>query len=188
MTRRCGIRPVFMGVAVGGVALFLFFFVGTSSQALALFPSTDKTSSNVVHLAQSGKSLAKRKPPVFEREEITILRPLPKPAVKLSVQVAKTRAQKAYGLMFREEIPVGQGMIFLFKPPEKAVFWMRNTRMPLDIVFIGEDGAIRKIVEKARPMDETPIPAGEPVGAVLEIGGGQAASLGIAPGDRVVLW
>lgn len=188
MTRRRGFCPAFLRGVTGVAVLFLLLSAGTPTQAGNTLSPGEKASLNYYHPAQSSKTLARRKPPAFDREEITILRPLPKPAVKLSVQVAKTRAQKAYGLMFREEIPVGQGMIFLFKPPEKAVFWMRNTRMPLDIVFIREDGVISRIVARARPMDETPIPAGEPVGAVLEIGGGQAAALGIGPGDRVVLW
>jgi uncharacterized membrane protein (UPF0127 family) len=77
-------------------------------------------------------------------------------------------------------------MIFPYDPPQDVSFWMKNTLIPLDIVFIRSDGTIARITN-AKAMDLTPLPAGEPIAAVLEIGGGRAAELGIGEGD-VVSW
>lgn len=86
--------------------------------------------------------------------------------------------------MFRRSLDPDRGMIFPYKPPQDVAFWMKNTWIPLDIIYIREDGSIARIT-KAQPMDITPLPSGEPVVAVLEIGGGRAAQLGIKEGDFV---
>jgi uncharacterized membrane protein (UPF0127 family) len=77
-----------------------------------------------------------------------------------------------------------EGMIFPEDPPRRPSFWMRNTVIPLDIVFVGTDGRILNIAN-ALPYDETPLPAEGLASAVLELNGGRAAQLGIAPGDKV---
>lgn len=100
-------------------------------------------------------------------------------------EVARTSAEQAKGLMFRTEIGDDEGMIFLRNPPDIASFWMRNTVIPLDIIFVGLDRRIINIAANARPYDETPLPADGPTLAVLEINGGLAARLGIKPGDKV---
>ncbi|MEL0251044.1 MAG: DUF192 domain-containing protein [Novosphingobium sp.] len=100
-------------------------------------------------------------------------------------EVARTSAEQAKGLMFRTEIGDDEGMIFLRNPPDVAAFWMRNTVIPLDIIFVGLDRRIMNIAANARPYDETPLPAAGPTLAVLEINGGLAAKLGIKPGDKV---
>lgn len=100
-------------------------------------------------------------------------------------EVARTGPEQAKGLMFRTEIGDDEAMIFLRDPPDRAAFWMRNTVIPLDIVFIGLDHKIMNIAANAVPYDETPLPAAGPTLAVFEINGGLAAKLGIAPGDRV---
>lgn len=107
-----------------------------------------------------------------------------------SVEVARTVAEQARGLMYRTSIPEDGGMLFAPYPPEgggprEASFWMKNTPHPLDILFIRSDRTIARIADNAVPMSEVPIASGEPVSAVLEIGGGRAAELGIAEGDRV---
>ena len=106
------------------------------------------------------------------------------------VEVAKTAAEQEKGLMFRTDIPDNGGMLFWPYPPgggapKEASFWMKNTPSPLDIIFIRADHSIARIAENAVPFDETPIPSGEPVAAVLELNGGRAAALGIAEGDKV---
>jgi len=106
------------------------------------------------------------------------------------VEVAKSAEEQERGLMFRTNIPKNEGMIFAPYPagggaPREANFWMKNTPSPLDIIFIRPDGTIARIAENAVPFSETPIPSGEPVGAVLEINGGRASELGIAEGDTV---
>lgn len=103
---------------------------------------------------------------------------------RFSVEVAKTDEQQERGLMFVRHLAPNRGMIFPFSPPQNVSFWMKNTLIPLDMVFIRSDGTIARIAT-AQPLDETPVPSGEPIGAVLEIAGGRAAELGISPGDRV---
>lgn len=106
------------------------------------------------------------------------------------VEQARTRQEQDRGLMFRTDIPENGGMLFFPYPaegggPREASFWMRNTPSPLDILFIRQDGSIATIAENTEPFSEAPIRSGEPVGAVLELRGGRAAELGIAPGDTV---
>ena len=86
--------------------------------------------------------------------------------------------------MFVKHLAGGRGMIFPYDPPQNVAFWMKNTLIPLDIIFIRADGTIARITN-AKALDETPLPSGEPITAVLEIAGGRAAELGIATGDRV---
>ncbi len=86
--------------------------------------------------------------------------------------------------MFYRSLGADQGMIFPYDPPQDVSFWMRNTLIPLDMIFIRADGTIARIAH-AKALDETPVPAGEPVAAVLEIRAGRAAELGIREGDRV---
>ena len=86
--------------------------------------------------------------------------------------------------MFVRSLAPDRGMIFPYDPPQSVSFWMRNTVIPLDMVFIRADGTIARIAT-AKALDETPVPSGEPIAAVLEIAAGRAAQLGIAPGDTV---
>jgi uncharacterized membrane protein (UPF0127 family) len=86
--------------------------------------------------------------------------------------------------MFRRRLAGDRGMIFPYDPPRPVAFWMHNTLIPLDMVFIRADGTIARIAT-ARPLDDTPVPSGEPIAAVLEIAAGRAAQLGIVPGDKV---
>lgn len=106
--------------------------------------------------------------------------------VKFTVELAVTPAEQARGLMFRKTLAPDRGMLFPYKPPKRAAFWMKNTLIPLDIIYIGPDGRVLSIARNAVPHDETPLPSGGPVGGVLEIAGGRAAQLGILPGDRVL--
>ena len=101
------------------------------------------------------------------------------------VEVMRTNEQRAKGLMFRQYLPADRGMLFDFDREEPVAMWMRNTYIPLDMVFIRADGTIHRIHERAQPLDETSIPAGAPVRFVLELNGGTAAKLGLKAGDRV---
>jgi uncharacterized membrane protein (UPF0127 family) len=105
--------------------------------------------------------------------------------IHFKVEVARTAAEQERGLMFRDSIAPDAGMIFPFDPPQPASFWMKNTRIPLDIVFIRADGTIARIAAMAKPYSLDLIPSDEPVAAVLELAGGRAAAIGITPGDRV---
>jgi uncharacterized protein len=100
-------------------------------------------------------------------------------------EVMKTPEQRSKGLMFRQFMPEDRGMLFDFDREEPVAMWMRNTYIPLDMLFIRANGVIHRIHERAQPLDETTIPAGAPVRYVLEINGGVAAKLGLKAGDRV---
>jgi len=104
---------------------------------------------------------------------------------RFTVEIARTPAQQAQGLMFRTSLGPDQGMIFPFSPPRPASFWMKNTLIPLDMLFIRVDGTIARIAANTVPLSLDPVAVSEPVAAVLEIAGGRAAELGISEGDRV---
>jgi uncharacterized membrane protein (UPF0127 family) len=108
-----------------------------------------------------------------------------KGVLRYRVEVAITEQEQARGLMYRTSLPPMGGMIFPMKPPRFASFWMKNTYIPLDLIFIRPDGTIERIAANAAPEDLTPIQSGEPVSAVLEIIGGGAVANGITPGDKV---
>ena len=102
-----------------------------------------------------------------------------------AVELAVTPEEQARGLMFRRELPEGQGMLFDFQREQPATFWMKNTYVSLDMIFIRADGRILRIAENTVPLSEALVPSGGPVRAVLEVVAGTARKLGIAPGDRV---
>ena len=104
---------------------------------------------------------------------------------RFQVEVARSEAEQQRGLMFRERLAPDRGMIFPMSPPRFASFWMKNTVIPLDMIFIREDGSIAKIAADTVPYSLAPVPSDEPVVAVLEIAGGRAAELGIAVDDKV---
>lgn len=100
-----------------------------------------------------------------------------------AVQVADDPQERSQGLMFVESMPTMSGMLFVYERPQRASFWMRNTLIPLDMLFADEAGRITRVHANAVPLDETPIDGGEGVRFVLEINGGLAARLGIKAGD-----
>lgn len=103
----------------------------------------------------------------------------------LRVEVARSGEEQAKGLMFRTEMGANEGMIFPMEPARQASFWMKNTVIPLDLLFIGPDRRIESIAANAVPYSLSPIASKGAVAAVLELGGGRAAQLGLAPGDAV---
>ena len=102
-----------------------------------------------------------------------------------AVELASTPEEHAKGLMYRRQLPEGQGMLFDFHREQPTSFWMKNTYIPLDMIFIRGDGRILRIAENTVPLSEALVPSGGPVRAVLEVNAGTAKKLGIAPGDRV---
>src|SRR2546421_5374076 len=102
-----------------------------------------------------------------------------------AVEMASTPEEQAKGLMFRRQLPEGQGMLFDFHKEQPTSFWMKNTYIPLDMIFIRGDGRILRIAENTVPLSEALVSSGGPVRAVLEVNAGTARRLGIAPGDRV---
>jgi len=101
------------------------------------------------------------------------------------VEVARTGEERAKGLMFRRYMPADRGMLFDFGSEQPVGMWMKDTFIPLDMLFIRKDGSIARIAENTEPHSLRTISSGENVLSVLELNGGTAARLGIAPGDRV---
>ncbi len=104
---------------------------------------------------------------------------------RFTVWVANTPARQVQGLMFVRDLPSDQGMLFPMQPPRVAQFWMANTYIPLDMLFVALDGRIEKIAANAKPFSLQTISSGAPVKAVIEIQGGEARKLGIVVGARV---
>lgn len=102
-----------------------------------------------------------------------------------AVELARTEQEKETGLMFRKELADGQGMLFDFAPEQPVSMWMKNTFIPLDMIFIRADGRVLRIAENTEPQSLKVIPSGGPARAVLEVIAGTARRYGIAPGDRV---
>ena len=105
--------------------------------------------------------------------------------VHFRVELASNSSEHATGLMFRTVMAPDAGMLFDFHRPTSVAFWMKNTILPLDMIFIRMDGTVSTIHARAVPESETPIYSAEPIRAVLEINAGRAEALGIEPGDRV---
>ena len=102
-----------------------------------------------------------------------------------SVEIAATPPTREVGLMNRRFMPTDRGMLFEFEREEPLSFWMKNTYIPLDMIFIGRSGKVTRVVERAEPLSETVIPSGGPAAAVLELNGGVAAAIGIRAGDQI---
>jgi len=106
--------------------------------------------------------------------------------IPFKVEIADTDDRRALGLMYRTSLAADAGMLFDFKHDEDVAMWMRNTRIPLDMLFIDRTGRVVNIAERAVPYSEATISSAAPVLAVLELNGGTAARLGLKPGDRVI--
>lgn len=104
---------------------------------------------------------------------------------RFTVEVARTEPEQQTGLMNRPAMAPDHGMIFPYYPPQPVAFWMKNTMIPLDMIFIAPGGRILRIEANAVPYNLEPVPSGGSIEAVLELNGGRAASLGIHDGDHV---
>jgi uncharacterized membrane protein (UPF0127 family) len=105
---------------------------------------------------------------------------------KFQVEIADNETEREYGLMCRKALAADRGMLFLFDQADYQAFWMRNTLIPLDIVYIGSDGRVVSIVRNARPLDESPLPSGGKAQFTLELAAGRAEQIGLLPGDKVI--
>lgn len=127
-------------------------------------------------LALTGASFAACQPNVVDIKG-------PKSSARFTVELADTDATRAYGLMNRASMPTSAGMLFVYDAPSTATFWMKNTLIPLDMIFLDAQGKIRHIHENAVPGDLSAIYGGEQIKAVLEINGGLSRRLHLAVGD-----
>ena len=142
---------------------------------IASLAACQPSASNAVELGQSSAGL--------EQVPLTITSNGQKH--RFTVEVASTPEQQAMGLMYRNRLAPDRGMIFPFDPPRDASFWMRNTLIPLDMIFVRADGSIANIAVNTVPYSEESVRSEGRVAAVLEIAGGRTAELGIKPGDKV---
>lgn len=104
---------------------------------------------------------------------------------RFSIEIADDPLERARGLMFREEMARDHGMLFDFGREGERSFWMRNTPLPLDIIYIAQDGTVVSIV-RGEPFDETPLPSDGPARFVFEVNAGIAEDIGLMPGDRLI--
>ena len=103
-----------------------------------------------------------------------------------SVEVMRTDAEREKGLMFRRFMPADRGMLFDFKTEQTVMMWMKNTYLPLDMIFTSRNGTVTHIALNAEPMSERIIASGPPAYSVLEVNAGTAARIGVKEGDRVL--
>lgn len=106
-------------------------------------------------------------------------------SARFNVEIADTIQNRATGLMNRPSMPTSEGMLFVYPRPQRLSFWMRNTLIPLDMLFVDPTGIVAKVHHQAVPLDETPIPGGDGLTHVLEINGGLARLMGIAEGAQL---
>jgi uncharacterized membrane protein (UPF0127 family) len=105
--------------------------------------------------------------------------------VRFAVEIADDPQERSRGLMHRTELAEGAGMLFLFDRPQRQSFWMKNTPLPLDIIFVDARGVVESIAAETTPFSEQPLPSDGPVIAVLEINGGLAERYGIGVGAEL---
>ena len=103
-----------------------------------------------------------------------------------NIEVMVTDEERALGLMFRRSLPEKDGMLFLYDPPQPATMWMKNTLIPLDMVFISSDARVHRIEQNAEPFSTTLIPSDGDVVGVLELNAGEAGKIGLKRGDKVI--
>jgi len=104
---------------------------------------------------------------------------------RFTVEVARSAEQQQTGMMNRNSLAPDRGMIFPYEPPQPVAFWMKNTLIPLDLIYVAPGGKILRIEANAVPLSLDQLPSGGPVEAVLELAGGRSAELGLKPGDQV---
>ena len=123
-------------------------------------------------------------PQTFERDQLAI--ETTGGGQQFAVELAVTSEQRAQGLMYWQRMPADAGMLFLYPAARPVSMWMKNTLIPLDMLFIGDDGRILHIAERTIPGSTATISSMQPARAVLELNGGTAARLKIQVGDRVL--
>jgi uncharacterized membrane protein (UPF0127 family) len=166
-----------MSIQIQKIAVVLMIVVYILSAAAA-------TVSAVSTPTEYGRTDEKVSHPHFDRSTFAIIRG-DGTRFSFKAKVAASGKAQAYGLMFVRSMPDDQGMIFLSASPKPVTFWMKNTLIPLDILFVRPDGVLSWIKAEARPQDETPIYSQGPVSAVIEINGGLAKKYGLSAGDKV---
>lgn len=157
------------GVKLAVILAFVLLVIGVASYYVSQSISNDVAQVEVMPMATKTVTL--------ERSDLK--------KISVKVEVAKSMAQQKIGLMNRTSLAQNTGMIFTYDTPQKVRFWMKDTLLPLDMLFVLPDGTIYKIVSGAKPNDETPIPSEVAVMAVLELAAGEVKRMGIKVGDTL---
>lgn len=160
------------------LALFL-------ATACASSPTTSGDESTTRASAATEVEAGASSAPTATRATKVVLKPAKGTPVEVSVEVVQSSREIQRGLMYRRYLPPDVGMLFLMGPERVHTFWMRNTLIPLDMIFIGKDKRIVGIVERAEPLTDTQRTVGKPSSYVLEVNGGYTAAHGLAAGDLV---
>jgi len=138
----------------------------------------------VLWCGTAGPAVAQRGDPGFEKSALTVHTRAGK-VYRFRIEIARTAEQKSLGLMYRRRLAPDAGMLFLHQRDERARMWMKNTYIPLDMLFVDGDGRIVDMKQRTVPHSLAIIASGQPVKAVFEVNAGTAARLGIAIGDRL---
>jgi len=139
----------------------------------------------VAALALMSASLAMANEPVYLPAEPLVVETAGGKTISFNAEIADDDAKRSHGMMFRRDMQDSEAMLFVWPEPYEAAMWMRNTYIPLDMLFIAPDGRIVYIARETVPHSLDVISAGQKVLAVMEIKGGASARLGIAEGDHV---
>ncbi|MCO5071247.1 MAG: DUF192 domain-containing protein [Rhizobiaceae bacterium] len=130
------------------------------------------------------QSLADSKAMILPVDPAPLIVETDKGDLPFKIEIADDASERSMGLMFRDYLPPDQGMLFIFEQTRQVGFWMKNTKLPLDLIFISENGTV-KAIKRGEPMSEAPIAPDAPVRFVLELNAGTAAKRGIVSGARI---
>ncbi len=170
-------------------AMIFCFGLGTARETLAQQPNADNEKIDVIkippRITTPENEPEQNRPQSLQTSDITIITSEGTNLV-FRVELARTENEKQMGLMYRSALQPGTGMLFLFDDVAERAFWMKNTWIPLDIIFIREDGVIHSIHHEAKPHSLERISSDGEIKHVLEIAGGEAERQGISPGDRII--
>lgn len=156
-----------------------------SMAAMVLVPACSPQAATQVSAPAQSEASAPAVHPESGLDVIPLTITTPEGAHRVTVEVARSAQEQAQGLMFRREMGPDEGMLFPRNPPRIASFWMKNTVLPLDIIFIDADGKVINVGADAVPYSTDPVSSTGPAAAVLELNAGRAAELGIGPGTEV---
>lgn len=180
MVRYRVFRPHLINISLLDLMLHVLSFKKAAQRAVFLFYFVSVSWGFYSHPLSSSPSFADALPSVERLEVFTS-----QGSSIIEVEVAKTPEEQATGLMFRKELSAHKGMLFIYKSSKEVSMWMRNTYIPLDMIFIRHDGVVHRIEKETEPLSEEIISSKGPVSAVLELPSGTADRLGLKAGDRV---
>ncbi|MBK9014433.1 MAG: DUF192 domain-containing protein [Saprospiraceae bacterium] len=178
------IISVMVIAALSMVAPGIFQWIAGLTSSRDAYPTSNSTTTTTTAPPTNTETMPE---PKFQKEgELYFQNPATGKAIsKIDIEKADTEVDRQFGLMFRKSMPEDQGMLFLFDVNEQQSFWMRNTYIPLDIMFVDENGVITTIHENAKPMNDTSLPSNGKAKYVVEVIGGYAQKHGIKVGDKI---